>query len=195
MGVQSTRRKLLANAFNEFINHYYLQYQGGVEEEKVNYQDIINNGENNYAEFKSSLRWDYYRDQVNKELKFEVLKTLAALMNTEGGQLIIGVKDDGEILGLKNDYKTLGKNGDKDAFLTNLDSAIADCLGKEAFDYVKPEIVTIDNHEICVVNVAEAAREMYLKENGEEVFYVRASASSQSLSIREAKEYIDSHWG
>lgn len=190
-----SRRKLLANAFNEFINHYYLQYQGGAEEEEIDYQETINNGENNYVEFKSSLRWDYYRDQINKDLKFEVLKTLAALMNTEGGQLFIGVKDDGEILGLANDYKTLGNNGDKDAFLTNLDSAIADHLGKEAFDYIKAEIITLNDKEVCVITVSEAAHEMYMEREGEQVFYIRASASSQNLSIREAKEYIDSHWG
>jgi hypothetical protein len=190
------RRKLLADAFNEFINHYYLQYKNnGGKDEEINFLDIINGGENNYVEFKSSLRWDYYRNQTNKDLKFEVLKTLVALMNTEGGWLFIGVKDDGEILGLANDYKTLGKNGDKDSFLTNLDSAIADYLGKETLDYIKAQIIKIDDKEICVVNVNEAAHEVYLEKKDEQVFYVRASASSQSLSIREAKEYIDSHWG
>ena len=36
-----------------------------------------------------------------------ILKSIAAFSNGEGGTLLIGVNDEGEILGLENDYTIL----------------------------------------------------------------------------------------
>ena len=35
-----------------------------------------------------------------------ILKTIAAFMNSEGGTLIVGVDDSGNILGVEKDYET-----------------------------------------------------------------------------------------
>jgi predicted HTH transcriptional regulator len=44
-----------------------------------------------------------------------VAKTVAALLNTEGDILIIGVDDEHNVLGLQRDFKTLRKS-DRDGF-------------------------------------------------------------------------------
>jgi len=76
---------------------------------RSDWQVIIDKGENDLIEFKSSLRWDYRQDKVNKALETVIVKTISAFLNTEGGMLFIGIDDDGNTLGLENDYITLSK--------------------------------------------------------------------------------------
>ena len=90
--------------------------KGQKTEEVVDYEGIIKDGENDYVEFKSSLRWDYEQRNVNKIMESVVAKTITAFMNSGGGKLFIGVDDAGKILGIEKDYATL-KNKNKDGFL------------------------------------------------------------------------------
>jgi len=52
-------------------------------------KDIVKEGESQRVEFKRSLR-----------LKNDIGKTISALANTDGGIILIGVSDEGEILGV-----------------------------------------------------------------------------------------------
>jgi predicted HTH transcriptional regulator len=73
-------------------------------------EKIIGKGlENKFFEFKSSLRWDLKESIINKELEQVVIKTIAAFNNVNGGNLLIGVEDNGNVLGLAFDYKTFKK--------------------------------------------------------------------------------------
>jgi len=185
----TARRKMIADAVNSFLDHL----KGKSAEEVVNYEEDIKGGENDYVEFKSSLRWDYEQGNVNKVMESIIAKTIAAFMNAEGGKLFIGVNDAGEILGIGKDYETL-KNKNKDGFLLQLTQVINTYLGKEFNQYVGIKITQINGKDVCVVDVANSAMPVYLKNNDKEEFYIRASASSQPMSIREANEYIRTHW-
>jgi predicted HTH transcriptional regulator len=68
---------------------------------------LVARGEDENLEFKSSARWDYREGQANKTLEVVIVKTIAGFLNGNGGILVIGVNDDGEVLGLEPDYKTL----------------------------------------------------------------------------------------
>ena len=117
------RRKMIADSINSFVENL----KGQKTEEVVNYAEDIKGGENDYVEFKSSLRWDYEQGNVNKLMEHIIAKTIAAFMNSEGGKLFIGVSDAGEILGIEKDYATL-KN--KDGFLLQLTQVVNQYLGK-----------------------------------------------------------------
>ena len=41
-----------------------------------------------------------------KKLESVIVKAVSGLMNAEGGTLLIGLSDDGEVLGLENDMST-----------------------------------------------------------------------------------------
>ena len=185
----TARRKIIADSINTFLE----DLKGQKTEEVVDYEGIIKDGENDYVEFKSSLRWDYEQRNVNKIMESVVAKTITAFMNSGGGKLFIGVDDAGKILGIEKDYATL-KNKNKDGFLLQLTQVINQYLGKEFNQYVSVRIIKIDDKEICLVNVASSAMPVYLKSAGKEEFYIRASASSQPMSIREANDYIRTNW-
>lgn len=52
--------------------------------EKVDYKAIFKKGENEKREFKSSARWDYKQNCLNKEIQKSILKTIAGFLNTSG---------------------------------------------------------------------------------------------------------------
>ncbi|SMF22806.1 Predicted transcriptional regulator containing an HTH domain and an uncharacterized domain shared with the mammalian protein Schlafen [Alteromonadaceae bacterium Bs31] len=154
---------------------------------------IIRKGESQKIEFKSSFHWDYRKQETNKSLENIILKTISAFLNSEGGILFIGVDDDGSVLGLENDYSTFSKKN-SDGLSLALTNLLNQKLGKNIHSFIKIDIVGVNNSEICIVNVSACDKPVFLKEGASEAFYIRASASSQPLSMSEAFEYIKGRW-
>src|ERR1017187_10373679 len=77
---------------------------------------LIAAGESAAVEFKSSVRWDMRENRLNEPLKYSVIKTVAAFLNSNGGTLLIGVDDDRQVLGLQGDYSAFKKTDSQDAF-------------------------------------------------------------------------------
>ena len=155
---------------------------------------IIKKGECQQIELKSSLRWDLKKQCKNESLQMEVLKTICAFNNTDGGHLIIGVTDDKSIFGIEKDYSTFSKNQNSDTFLQTITNLIKDHLSKEFAS--KPEI-TVENHnehDLCKIKVETGSDPIWLKYGGKESFYIRTQAGEQELSPREAANYIRRKW-
>ncbi|MFN2196213.1 MAG: RNA-binding domain-containing protein [Anaerolineales bacterium] len=154
---------------------------------------LIEAGENQFVEFKSSLVWDYYQTRANKNLNEPVMKTLAAFMNTRGGTLLIGVNDDGEILGLEPDFGTFRKK-DVDGFELAFNAAFNSMLGVQNRQYVEVTFPKLDEKIICVAQASPARGPVFLAHQGQETFYVRAGNATQAMMVRQAAEYIRSHF-
>jgi ABC-type amino acid transport substrate-binding protein len=154
---------------------------------------IIDKGENDQIEFKSSVRWDYRQEKVNKVLEKVIAKTISAFLNTDGGMLFIGVDDDGNILGLENDYNCLSKKN-RDGFLLNLTNIVNMQLGKSLHKFIQINIIAINEKDVCIVTVEKSDKPVFMGKTDNEEFYIRASASSQPLGVRETYKYINSNW-
>ena len=162
-------------------------------ESKTDWQVIVDKGENDLIEFKSSLRWDYRQEKVNKALEGVITKTISAFLNTAGGMLFIGVDDDGNTLGLDNDYNCFSKKN-RDGFLLALTNLINQDLGKSTHKFMTFNIISLNEKDVCIVNVEKSNKPVFCGKNEKEEFYIRASASSQPLGMRESYKYISSHW-
>lgn len=154
-------------------------------------QNIISQGENAVLEFKSSMRWDYHRNTVHKDIEEALIKTVAAFLNTDGGTLVIGVNDEGHFLGLTKDYCTFRKKN-KDGFELHLMKLISDNLGKNVCQYIRPVFHPSDESEVCEVKIKTCPRPVYAGK--EKIFYIRTGNQTQKLNPREAVEYIRYHW-
>jgi hypothetical protein len=110
------RRKILAKGFNDFLSDIT---KTDTASPPVTIDDLIAEGESDELEFKSTLRWDVKESKPSKLLEDVIVKTVAAFANVDGGTLIIGVSDGGEILGLAQDLQTL-KEPDRDHFELHL---------------------------------------------------------------------------
>lgn len=159
--------------------------------------EIINKGETEFVEFKSSLRWDYREEVVNKILENVILKSINAFANAKGGSLIIGVDDDMNILGLENDFNTLKKK-DADYFELHLRKLINNQYGI-AFsnENLSMTFHNYDGKTICLIQVKASDTPIFLKtknKQGAEIekFYVRSGNASQEIaSLTEINEYIN----
>lgn len=159
-------------------------------------RELIDLGETFKVEFKSSLRYDYHQKTTNTDLELAIAKTIVAFLNSDGGKLLIGVGDNGQILGLNNDYNSVKKKS-KDGFKLKLVEIINNFIGKEfnRVNILKIKFPIIENKEICVVEVKRNNKEVYLKKaKNKEVLVIRTEASSIELNTREAVEYIKEHW-
>jgi len=154
---------------------------------------IIQKGETESAEFKSSLRYDYNTHTVNKGLEKPILKTIAAFLNSGGGTLLIGVQDDGRILGLSEDYKSL-QRGNNDGFSQTLFNIMTSNLGIEFSSFIQVEFSELDKKTICVVTVKASPEPVFVREGQNRDFYVRAGTTTKLLNSEETFKYIALHW-
>ena len=155
--------------------------------------DLIDIGEGQYLEFKSSLTWDYRRKRINKDLNKAVMKNLVAFMNTTGGALLMGVDDDGQILGLEIEIQTLGKPN-VDGFENNFNMAFNKMIGVEYRQYISLDFSEIEKKTICRVLALPAPEPVFLRQGAHEEFYIRTGNSSQPLAISKAVKYILNHF-
>lgn len=185
------RREMLAEHLNYFLNNI------SITKEKVktdlDIHELIESGENGLLEFKSSLRWNMREMRADKKMEEIILKTIAAFSNSDGGKLLIGISDDGEIIGLEDDYNSL-KHPNKDHFELHLRNLINNAFGKDfATSNVQIKFPVVDDVEICEVDIKAGRKPLYLDVNTnglrQKKFYVRSGNSSQELGIDEANSY------
>jgi len=191
----SARRKILANELNNFLNSITKTEELIT---AVSIEDMVEKGESNELEFKSSLRWNYENNSIDKKLETVILKSISAFANGEGGMLIVGVNDEGEILGLERDYASL--EGTKDEFELHLRNLINQAFGKPfAASGLSVKFIPVSDKEICRIEISKSNRPIYLEinDNGKKIdkFYVRSGNSSQELGIKEVTEYLKTRFG
>lgn len=159
----------------------------------VDYKAIINEGESEKVEFKSSARWDYKQNCNNKEMRKAVIKSIAGFLNSNGGSLFIGIDDNKNIIGIQNDLKTLKKKN-IDGYQLFLSDLISEKIGKQFNSYITMEFPKINEHSICVMKVEKSKSEAFVKENDKNMFYIRTNNSTRELDPKETLEYILLHY-
>jgi hypothetical protein len=82
-----------------------------------------------------------------------------------------------------------------DGFLLALTDVVNRFLGKEFHRFVNTRIIITGDAEICMVSVERSDAPVFVESGNEQEFFIRAPASSQTLNMREAMVYINSHWG
>jgi hypothetical protein len=148
-------------------------------------QELLKKGESHNLEFKSTLRKNLFTNEVDKRVEHATLKTVAAYMNSDGGTLLVGVNDKGELLGLDND---LFDNHDK--LNLHFNQLVKDHIGKEFIPYVNSEVINIMDKHILKIDCKKCNRHVFLTHiNGEE-FYVRNGPSSIKLEGSNLINYI-----
>jgi predicted HTH transcriptional regulator len=160
-------------------------------EERV--EDYIKKGESARLEFKSALSWDYKLGKQSREIENATAKTLCAFMNSEGGTLVIGVDDKGQVVGVEKDFTLLSKS-DRDGFEQKLTGLANSTLGKENATYLHLSWQAVEGKAVVVVSVDKSKRPVYVDLQGKSEFYIRAGNTSQPLNVREATTYIRDHW-
>lgn len=122
--------------------------------------EMIAKGEGDFIEFKSTLRWDIRAGKTNPAIERSCLKTISAFLNSSGGTLLIGIRDDGSVEGIETD-----KFANEDKFLLHLWTLIRICLGRDFSPFIRTRIEKIDEKTICAVNCSSSDRPVFQQQD------------------------------
>ncbi len=178
--------------FDELKLRIDLKHKEDKKDEEI--KEIILGGENEVLEIKSTLRYDVKEGEVNKKLEYVIAKSISAFLNSDGGMLIIGVDDAGNILGLERDVNTLPKQ-DNDGFELHLRQIVKKYLGENFEKYIKVSFPVVDDVAICVIKILKSGKPVFITFEGSEGFYVRNGNASVPKNRQEQSEYEKLHWG
>ena len=183
--------KRAKSIFTALKNRIELKHKDGIKDAEL--KELILIGENETFELKSTLRYDLRENTVNKKLEFVVAKTVSAFLNSEGGTLLIGVDDNGNILGLEKDIQTLQKKN-IDGFELHIRQVIKKYLGSNFEKHVKISFPQIDEKQICYMKIAKSGKPVFVIFEGKDYFFVRNGNSSIPKNREEQSEYERLHW-
>jgi type I restriction enzyme, R subunit len=153
--------------------------------------ELIKRGESKTLEFKSTLRWNLKEDrQDDKFITHSVLKTVAAFLNTDGGDLLVGVADNNAIVGIEQD-----RLDNDDKFMRHLTQVVRNGMGDRAGTCVDPKTQEVQGKTVCVVSCQRSPEPIFLKWKGIETtpegdFFVRSGPGTVKLPPDSAKEYV-----
>jgi hypothetical protein len=155
----------------------------------VSVSALIAAGESGGVEFKSTLRTNLHTGQTDEKMHLAALKTIAGFLNAQGGALIIGVSDGGQVLGLAADAFE-----SEDKMSLHLVNLIRDRIGEVFLPYVHPHFEDQDAERILVVRCERGPKPAFVKDGGVQRFYVRGANSTAELSGGSITDYVKAHF-
>lgn len=178
--------------------------------------NLIFSGESLHVEFKSSSLWsaDYTNEDIHHSKSYEVhthkqkaskviiAKSIAAFLNSDGGNLVIGVKEkkdsnEFELVGIQDELKKLtdpSRDGYKRMIIDDiLRSYFPSKIYNHLNDYLRIDFVeTIVNESVkllCWIRVKRSDQKVFLKLTGKEVFMIRTDSQSRAIEGEELVDY------
>jgi serine/threonine protein kinase len=148
-------------------------------------------------EFKSTLRTpvppipgeEMSKKAIARVLEQQVLKTIAAFHNTEGGTLIVGVADDKKVIGIEEDYPSV--HGSRDGWRRTFDDLVSDHLGSDALKCIDLQLEPWQGRTIAVIRCSPRKDPTWIDDQ----LCVRRTASTVVLSTRDAVAWCHERWG
>jgi hypothetical protein len=139
---------------------------------------LLQYGESENLEFKSSLRSPMQGELPNKEirnaLEFSCVKSVAAMLhNKSGGKLLIGVSDSGECVGLEKDYESSEKIGNRDGFELHFRRVLQQKIEGLLPSEVKISFETVNNKDVAVILCPPASSPKYVNHENRTYLFVR----------------------
>lgn len=156
--------------------------------------DLIKKGENLHVEFKSSARHDLRTGERNTELEDEIAKQVVGFWNSDGGELLVGVSDDGQIIGIEHDFAHCGKSANQDGWTRFIEDLLLDRI--PAITAPSVRVLTVSGRAIGWISVSRGPREAFFRArknasgNREEQFYYRLNNSRRELKGAQLATYI-----
>ena len=173
----------LVNQISKEIKKFSTALNKVSEEEKI--IDIINEGENKTVEFKKTFAFNSFSNNKRDDALIKAsLKNIVAFINSDGGTLLIGVNDDGEITGLEEEIE---KHKSKDKFKLFFGDTITERIGKLRHTHIDFKLLNMDGKEILVVNCDKSLNEPCYYNKKE--FFIRQNPKAQLLEGEDVFKY------
>lgn len=146
---------------------------------------LIATGEGERLEFKSTFRRNTHTGEKDKRMERAVLKSLVAFLNSNGGTLLIGVNDDGEVTGIDLDsFESRDKLG---LHFTNI---ISSQIGNGFLPFISFRLIPVDDVWVLRTDCRPSNEPVFLRDGNEEFFYIRSGPSSVEIKGSELISFI-----
>lgn len=164
-------------------------------------------GESHTVEFKQTLGLNVRRqendanaapgDLFQDEIIHEVIKTIIAFLNADGGVLVIGLCDDGSSYGIEKEFAYVGGSGNLDQWQLRLNAALEAFIPdfRIILGYVSYAIVPGDDCQLCVFIVKPRRDHISVcrksgQAGADEIVYRRSGNQSLKLQAREIEALV-----
>lgn len=147
--------------------------------------EYIERGEGAGVEFKSTIRMNLKSGKVGKEIEFAWLKAVVAFLNSDGGCLLLGVDDRGEICGLEIDGF---ENSDR--CLLHVKNLFNQYIGVEFSACINISLVEQPVGTVVMIECQTSSDPVFLKIGKNEEFYIRSGPSSVKLSPSQIVNFV-----
>lgn len=152
--------------------------------------------EDHKTELKATFKFDLNRHEKgdgkktqNSEVEKEISIAVASLANAEGGKIIIGLRDNGEIIGLGKDYEILDNPND-DKFQRIVWQSIQKYLKNMTYiSQIKISLQKVNDKKICKITVPAADEPIFVHDNNNQESYVRVGPKSEKFQPAEFMKY------
>ena len=179
------------------------------------FKKYIDGGETGYTEFKSSALWS---KQLNSEQihdntsiivrnfgknasKYIIARSIASFLNTEGGNLIIGIKENketgnDEIIGIASEFDKLREKSIDGYRRMLIDDVVRkyfeDDIYNNATKYIKMTFPEIEGKTLCWLQIRKADKRVFVKtkQNGD-MFFIRTDAETREITGQELVDYCE----
>jgi len=180
---------------------------------RITLDEALKVGESQTIEFKSTFWWDVEIGQCNDDRRLDILRSIAAFLNTKGGTLFIGVSEDRNspanpptVRGLDEDMKRFEDRprfgSPKDQLQRALRELIKDGIGYQFSYLITDSLEKADGKSYWVVRVEESPKWPVFvrwKPKGEskeqQKFFVREGPRTSDLDNASTWRYIKNRWG
>lgn len=142
-------------------------------------------------------------NETKESMEDGIIKSIAGMLNKNGGVLLIGVKDNPHThkpptVGIEIDYHTLSKSHqNEDGYVNKLKDFIDTCTGSKSIrqNYIEISVEKVGTHSVCRVDIEPIERHngrpvhVQTKTYGKGAFFVRGVAGTDHLVGNEAWDY------
>jgi len=143
---------------------------------------LIRKGENKHIEFKETFFKNVITGQKDKEIEKSSLKNIVGFLNADGGTLLIGVADNGELKGVDVDFFKSA-----DDYKLKFKNAIKDKIGAEFYPLIDYDLFNIAGHYILKVECKASSEPCFYEQKD---FFVRTNPATDKLEGKKQIDYI-----
>lgn len=147
---------------------------------------LIRKGENKHIEFKETFSKNIRTGLKDKDIEKSSLKNIVAFLNSDGGTLLIGISDQGQLTGVENDFFTSA-----DKYKLHFKNALNEKVGQEFYPLIDYDIYPVAGKLIFKVDCKPSSEPCFYDERE---FYVRTNPSTDRLEGRRQVDYIRTHF-
>lgn len=161
-----------------------------IKDPKTELLKLLEQDEGQRLEFKATLRWNSRTRSINDEWWKKTIKVIVSFLNTDGGKVLLGVRDNKSVCGIETD-----RFPDNDKYLLYLNNLIHDHIGDAFIRFIRTEFVRLDDKTVLVVDCQKADEPAFLLEYRnnylyKEDFYIRNKNLTQKLTAKGTWQHL-----